>query len=285
MTVLEVKEAVLGYGFAPDLEENDVLFCTALNLAVKEINRIRPRTDTIVLVHEPVAPVYEMPDVTICHPGKEISLSCSARSAAFEVSGTGGVIVTGATINGNDRASWSANGGWVRLAAVSPTEGEIKLSFAGEDAFYIRNVAFFDIPLPPSSITGGDTVDYDLKAVAPSLARVVLPILKDGVPMLANDPKVILLHDYILRLPKDARGTYEIQYEPYPRRFGVYDDREEIPLDDDLSELVPLLVASFVWLEDDASKAARYDSLYRAAAANIEKRTTIPKWVDRTGWA
>ena len=284
MTVHEVKEAVLGYGFAPDLEENDSLFYTSLNLAIKEINRIRPRTDTLVLVHEPVAPVFESADVVLCQPGKEISFSCSARSATFEASGAGGVIVTGATINGSDRASWNEVG-WVRLTAVSPAEEEITLTFSGEAAFHIRNVAFFDMPLPPSGIAGGDTVDYDLKSAAPSLARVVFPILKNGIPMRADDPRTILTHNHILRLPKAAHGTYEINYEPFPRRFGEYDDREEIPLDDDLSELVPLLVASLVWLEDDASKAARYDSLYRAAAANIRKQTKIPQWIDRTGWA
>jgi hypothetical protein len=45
-----------------------------------------------------------------------------------------------------------------------------------------------------------------------------------------------------------------------------------IDLDPELCTLLPLLVASYVWLEDEEEKASYYMNLYRERAADIERK-------------
>lgn len=194
MTVQEVKDAVLGYGYSLDLAENDALFYTVLNLAIREINRLRPRTGSIVIEH--------------------------------------------------------------------PSE-------KGK---------------PVGAVEG--VLEYDLSKMCEDLDFATLPLLKNGVPTYPEDPRGMLLHGTKLRLPITESGTYEVIYERVPSRFkNEEDDDEDLPLDGDLCELVPLLVASYVWLDDEPDKAQHYGALYRTAKAEIRKHERIAHVIDRKGWS
>ena len=194
MTVKEVKDAVKGYGYSLDLADNDDLFYTVLNLAIREINRLRPRTESIVIEHP------------------------------------------------------SENGG-----TVGAVEG---------------------------------VLEYDLSKMCDDLDFATLPLLKNGVPTYPEDPRGMLLHGAKLRLPIAESGTYEVIYEKKPSRFkNEEDDAKDLPLDGDLCELVPLLVASYVWLDDEPDKAQHYGALYRAAKAEIRRHPTISHFIDRNGWS
>ena len=284
MTVLDVKNAILAYGFSRDLADTDGLFYTSLNLALTAVNRLRPRTGSAVIVHEPVSAVAEWHDVTRRSGGELLSYRSLARSAVFEVTGTGGVRVTNGTIDGMGAASWSLQTGWTRFTVFG--DGEIILEFSGEYPYAVRNVAFYDTPFPNAiALFGGETVEYDLRRVVPDFGRATLPILCDGIPVTPSDPLLRLAHGYVLSVPKDARGTYEVIYErALPRYKDEDSDEEEIPLDGDLVDLLPLLVASYVWLDDEPEKAARYEALYRAATAEIRGVLKISHYIDRKFW-
>lgn len=278
MTVLEVKEAVLGYGYSRDLGGSDGLFYTSLNLAMQEVNRIRPALGTVVIVHEPAKAVASWSEVSLNTEENPLTYTAVARSLVFEVSGSGGVEVTGAKIDGADKKSWNAGSGWMRLVATADTIGEIKLSFK-DGYFYVRNVSAYAIP---ANITG-EVVEYDLKTS--DFARATLPIVKDGVEVFPDDRRAMLIDGRYLRLPNRDRGTYEVRYEKTPQRFKDKDsDKEEILMDADLAELLPLLVASYVWRDDEPEKASAYYSLYSVAASRVRKPEKITHWVDRKGW-
>lgn len=278
MTVLEVKEAVLGYGYSRDLGGSDGLFYTSLNLAMQEVNRIRPALGTVVIVHEPAKAVASWPEVTLVTNEEPRVYTAVARSLVFEVSGNGGVTVTGATIDGSDMKSWNAGSGWMRFVATADSSKEIALTFSG-DCFYIRNVAAYAVP---ATFTG-EVVEYDLKTN--DFARATLPLYKDGVEFFPDDRRAMLIDGRYLRLPNSDRGTYEVRYEKTPQRFKDEDsDKEEILLDADLAELLPLLVASYVWRDDEPEKASAYYSLYSVASSRVRKPEKITHWVDRKGW-
>lgn len=285
MRVLDVKNAILAYGYSRDLADNDGLFYTALNLSLRAVNRLRPRTGSAVIVHEPISAVAEWRDVARRLGGEMLSYRADARSVVFEATGTGGVQVTNGTINGRDAAVWSLETGWTSFTAIG--DGEMVLTFSGEYPFAVRNVAFYDTPFPPSvALFGGETVEYDLAKIVPDFGMATLPILRDGIAVTVTDPHLRLLHGHVLCVPKDARGTYEVVYEKDIPRYADEDsDQEEIVLDGDLAELVPLLVASYVWLDDEPEKAARYEALYRAAAAEIRPTPKIAHYIERKGWA
>ena len=286
MTVFDVKNAVLGYGYTKDLQDNDELFYTVLNLAIKEVNRIRPMVEVVTVVHEPVDAVAAFPDVILCKPGNPVTYTAVARSVAFEVSGHGSVTVTGADIDGADEKSWNVDNGWMRLVAESNEISKISLDFFSSDLpFYIRNVSFYDVPPFSKVVGGGAVVEYDLASTLPRLSSALLPVMKNGVEMDLSDPRAVLREGRYLRLPKEQRGTYEIRCEVFPERFlSSADDNKQLPLAEDLAELVPLLVASYIWLDDEPEKAARYKSLYDLAAREIRRPTKIAHCIDRKGW-
>jgi hypothetical protein len=110
MKVIDVKNAVLGYGYSRDLADNDELFYTVLNLAMKEVNRIRPLTEMATIVHEPIKPLIADHPVKEKKPGEDLVIEGDGRSVVFEVSGSGGVDVEGGTIDGHPSATWTAQG-------------------------------------------------------------------------------------------------------------------------------------------------------------------------------
>ena len=50
------------------------------------------------------------------------------------------------------------------------------------------------------------------------------------------------------------------------------DNNDVIDLDEELCTLLPILIASYVWVEDEPSMAEYYLSLYRERAMDIERR-------------
>lgn len=285
MTILDVKNAVVEYGFSRDLADNDGLFYTVLNLAVKEANRLRPITECVTIVHEPMRTVASYATAALNKPDAPLAYTATARTVVFEVTGSGGVQVVGATIDGVAEAAWSGVAGWKTLVAKAASIGNITLRFSGDYPFYVRNVAFYDVEFP-STQEVGDITEYDLSLIVDRFASVELPMTKNGVPYHPEDPRTALVGGKLLRIPNSERGTFEIVCEVYPPRYtSSSGDGAEIPLDPDIAELVPLLVASYIWLDDEPEKAARYKNLYDLAAREIPKHPKISHCIDRKGWS
>ena len=77
-------------------------------------------------------------------------------------------------------------------------------------------------------------------------------------------------------LPYSVSGRFKVLYRRKPREL-IYesfaeDDMTEIDLDPELCSLLPILMASYLWLEDEPSMAQYYLALYRERAADIERR-------------
>lgn len=284
MTILDIKNAVVEYGFSRDLDDNDGLFYTVLNLAVKEANRLRPITECVTIVHEPMNAVVSYATVAANKPDAPLTYAATARTVVFEVTGSGGVEVEGATIEGNVGATWSGVAGWKTLVAKAEAVRNITLLFSGDYPFYVRNVAFYDVEFPSTQAVG-DITEYDLSLIVERFAAVALPMMKDGVPCHPEDPRTALIGEKLLRIPNSERGTYGIVCEVYPPRYtSRSSDSEELLLAEDLAELIPLLVASYIWLDDEPEKAARYKNLYDLAAREIRRPTKISHCIDRKGW-
>ena len=82
----------------------------------------------------------------------------------------------------------------------------------------------------------------------------------------------------------DIRGIEEVWYKVKPQTFTYEDKDKEVLLDDDLVQLLPLLIASYVWLEDEAEKSAYYMNLYRERAASVSRRKRCPDVIQFNGW-
>ena len=76
----------------------------------------------------------------------------------------------------------------------------------------------------------------------------------------------------------DNKGTFRVYYNALPTQFNQ-DTAEtfttELPLK--VHHLIPLLAAYYLWLDDDATKAAQYYNMYETELALILQKENEPK--------
>lgn len=82
----------------------------------------------------------------------------------------------------------------------------------------------------------------------------------------------------------DIRDLTEVWYKVKPQTFTSDKKSESIELDDDLVHLLPLLIAAYLWLEDEAEKSMYYMNLYRERAASVSRRMKCPDVISFNGW-
>ena len=92
-------------------------------------------------------------------------------------------------------------------------------------------------------------------------------------------------------LPHGAKGCFAVHYKMRPTPIdedqAPGENTDVIDLDEELCSLLPNLVASYVWLEDEAAMAQYYYSLYQQMAADVERRerSSAPvRIINRSGW-
>ena len=128
---------------------------------------------------------------------------------------------------------------------------------------------------------------YDISALkADFLALASPPIVDDDTHLLLNQGYEVE-NGRVILLPYNANGVYRIQYHKTPASLvnegSASTDETVIDLDPDLCALLPTLVAAYVWVEDEPSKAEYYMSLYRELAADVERRHKSKKPVTILG--
>ena len=73
----------------------------------------------------------------------------------------------------------------------------------------------------------------------------------------------------VIRLPYGFCGTAHVRYRRRAPSVSADAPDAEIPAEEELLHLIPLLCASYYWLDDDAEKAERYLLLYRDGMSNL----------------
>ena len=82
-------------------------------------------------------------------------------------------------------------------------------------------------------------------------------------------------------------GTVTLRYKPYPKKISKNESDSPIDIPRELESLLPLLCASYVWLDDNPERSQYYLELYNAEAALIKRRfpARLEGFRDVTGWA
>ena len=95
------------------------------------------------------------------------------------------------------------------------------------------------------------------------------PVSKDGRTL-------ILGEDYFLEEEKtflfktEAKGEYKIRYFRLLAPITDEDENAELDLCEDICQILPLLIASYVWLDDEEEKSAIYRNLFYSEASQIK---------------
>jgi hypothetical protein len=97
----------------------------------------------------------------------------------------------------------------------------------------------------------------------------------------------VRLIDGKIIVPYNYRKDLYLTYYRSPKRLDASSMDAEIDISEECLPMLPLLTASFMWLDDDTAKAQYYMTLYRDMVANVKRYSTnkIDTEYRVNGWA
>ena len=304
MTVAELYNSVAQLGFETSLESDD-RFVFAVNRAILQVNRIKPATSIYKLNHFPLKNLIGVNTYEpICHKGKEdlIFVVQDAKSYYFESNGNGTMVIEKSIANGEwevigSRTLSSTDGSFKAYKGlIDGVEGVVRMRFYGDYIFYVQNVAMYDgvVSAKEEDIpVYGKYMEYDIASRANDFLSFASPPIVDA----QRGAGFVLNSDYFIEgdgkicIPASASGVFDICYNRKPKNITLDDipngDNVNIDLGAELCAILPNLVASYIWVEDEPEKAQYYLSLYREQVAEItaQKKDLRPMvYRNKTGW-
>ena len=290
MKIKELYESVAKLGFEDSLEDIPAFYYAA-NRAMLQVNALRP----ILSIGEIYHRACDNKALNAGHniryfTGEDVIIDASGPVKAyyFETLGTGEArieiynsVVGGWEIKDNitfsDNNEFTAHKGLIKPDGAF-TDKAVRLRFIGEFAYRYRNVAFYDVVFsndPEDVQPYTEYVTYDLKKVCDGFIELAEQPMKEGYLRLG--PNYVLESPNVLLIKRECADDVKIKYKKEPKRLKYTDnpakDETELELDPELSELVPLLVAAYIWADEGDGKYALYLELYRERAAEIERRS------------
>ncbi len=304
MTVSEVYTHTRGLCFEDTLE-SDERFYDALNRALLQASLLRPKIIKYPLYHNPPENlVTEASFAPVCKISELIYYaSAPARSYYFEADGNGYAYLEYESLDGEWEIAAEvmlSSGGEFRsyrgfvLVDGKPTEKRVRLRFSGDYLYSVKSVAMYSV------LYSGEEKDipayrryvpYDFSVLcADFLAFERFPLYSEGGKNITA-AMYDIVGETTLLLPYEAGGMYCVCYRAKPKRVSTNDkpinSTETLDADEEICSLLPLLVASYLWFEDEPSRAQYYMELYRERAAELTaaKRTVKPAvYLDTNGW-
>ncbi len=278
MTPNQLKETVLHLGFETTLESEESFF-SALARALYTVFLDRPQIKSAELMIP--ARQGRLISAGFVHDPRTVEeFTLDGAAVSFRVGGTGSyILVTGGK---SYERTFDVGLGICR----ERLNGVSTIRFLGEYSYTVSSLAVFptlsgprvtDIPILL------DSQEIDLKSKIPDFLAPNEPP-KDLYGRSISGAEI---SSGILTLPSTFSGYIRLSYLRSPR-IPVYEDRDsEIDLPEETRELLPLLVASYLWLDDDPEKAEYYRALYadgiKTLRQNVFRRLdTVYK---TNGWA
>ncbi len=314
MTLAELYNSVAQLGFEDSLgDEGTDRFIHAVNRAMLRVAAIRPATSSYIINHRPLNNLlgdefkyYEKTE------SKLTITAANAKSLYFEYCGQGNLTVKLKRKESN--TYWSAgtiqlqkSDGFKSQRALIKTEkglfvnsdtdysGDISLEFEGDYRLSLRNVALYDIlysDLASDVPAFSEYIAYDMHSLVSDFKSFLSPPVLIDEQFEKLDKGFYVEAETKLLLPYSWKGTYRIEYNVKPALINVFSEdviksTDVINLDDDLCALLPLLIASYVWLDDEPEKAQYYETQYQIQSAEIisrESNRTPVEFKSVYGW-
>ena len=287
MTVSELYNQTAQLGFEDSLESGE-RFYFAANRALLQVSALRPAISSFIINHKPMKNMASRASFAPIERDTDLCFTATGvKSYYFEADGNGVVYLEAQ--NGNE---WNVIGrvelsGTRRFTAYKGfirrdgefTDATVRLRFSGPYLYSVKSVALY-------RHIYSDSVD-DIPAYEPFTAYDMSVLAKDFLslssPPISDDGGYTVLNQGFriengckVLLPYDASGLYKILYRRRPNEISSDDDAatnaDVIDLDEELCTLLPILIASYVWVEDEPDMAEYYLNLYRERSADIERR-------------
>lgn len=279
MTLEELKNDVAALGFESGVRD-DELFIASVNRALGLIYTDRPVSKTII-VHFDSPRISYKKEFIEHHSNETIAITVKGKGLSFRTRGEGECNIIEEN-GGGSYVSFSMHDQLTKRKI----NGKTTLTFTGQYYYTVSNLVIFD-DLISASIT-------DLREYSPR--KEALPTdYCDDFRAFAGPPKNINgeivkeaeLRDGRISVPYEFAGDIYLTYYRSPARITSAKANLTIDISMECAPLLPLLTASFLWLDDDAAKAQYYMSLYRDSIANIKRFSTmrIDDQYGVNGWA
>lgn len=251
-------DEVAALGFEKEIEAD-----TALLSSVKRAQR-RIFTERAVYSTVRLAPTEAKPALyikKIAHaPGEVHLFSLGESTYSFRVSGTGSFTVGG--------KEYSFDGNMTVFRGYA-TEGD-ELVFRGDFLYTVYDLSVYRGVFAATSEDirlKGEELVFDLAELTDDfLAFAELPSDMRGRAI-----KGARFSGSRLYLPESSEGVVNISYRRRPKSPTVDSLDEELDIPTETETLLPLLTASYLWLDDDREKAEYYLNAYREEMAILRR--------------
>lgn len=286
MRVQELYEQVAGLGFEKSLEDED-WFYQAANRALLQVNFIRPAISSYVIDHKPMKNLLDVGFTPVLRSEELTYDAEDVKAYYFETKGVGSAYVERYDANENrwimvsDEIRFNNTKAFVAYSGLVKDgkrfiKGPVRLRFTGDYIYSIKCVALYQHVYSDKA--------EDIPAYEPyvryDLTKLTEDFLTFSDPPITDDEEYRRLNeDYdvedgrIILLPYLVSGCFKILYNRKPKQIenkGPAQENEDvIDLDEELCSLLPVLIASYIWLEDEPDRAQYYYTLYQARAAEI----------------
>ncbi len=280
MTIRELKKEVKMLGFADLSELEDYLIPTA-NRALNMIHTRHPRLKIGDLNIPKQKVLFKRESIDV----KEGDASFIIPSGTLFVKASGqgkytyrdGVIEKAGGFNSQDTEE---------LKIRFRTGGEI--TFLQSENYTIWDLQVFDIsPLPYEEAISrfGKYICYDMKKLLPDLLYVVgTPTKEEHI----TDDGVNYLDSTTMMISRTFHGPICVCYGTASKSLTEdMPEDTEIDISTELSPLLSLLVAYFLWLDSEPEKAKEYLKSYEALSKEISERKRprpTTRYLDTNRW-
>lgn len=277
MTVEQLKDEVCALGFEAQLDDN-AHFILSANRALRLIFSERGVMGCAhIIVSAPERSFYI--NEYIHKPESPASFTVEGVALSFKVSGRGAFRLTSGGVSITEE--FDTDYGVIRKFI----DREATLRFLGQLSFTVRDITGF------SRITSAEESKIPVYAEKRTveLSRLIGDLFSLAKPPEDCHGKPIegaTIRGGSLLLPYDFSGEVILFYKRLPRTVHA-DDTEDIDIPAECAHLLPLLVASYIWLDDDGDKARYYMQLYKEAMALIKRYEPLSidsGFTDVLGW-
>ena len=278
MTLNELKAEVAALGFEREMELDNSLL-SAVNRSLKQIFTERNAERIMrVFTYKPKTSLYveEFAHSTALAE----NFRAVGRAFAFRSYGTGSVLVLDEY--GERVFDFSGNGKITRAFV----KGEATISFSGDFCYTVRDLSvLLETPsdrveeiLPKERLHIFSGSEYDTRFVS----FTSQPCDEYGNPI----SNASIRHGEVI-IPGEYGGVVNIPYKYHPVPLTLDDGESEIDIPIECEGILALLVASYVWLDDDAAKAQYYFNMFREGmnAVKYYNRETVAGKYLTNGWA
>ncbi len=279
MTTRELRNDVSALSFC-DIGEKDGRFTAYANLALRTIYKELTFIGTHTVYIGGIRPSHYTE--RILHKGGESeSVPLLGKAYSFLAVGKGSITVS----DGYSEFTRDFDTEGTAFRGFLHSEG--KLTLTGDYSFTVFSLAVFseivsefenDIPLISRSHT------YNMRDMVNDFQSFLLPP-KDG-----NGKEIpgAVFSDGILTIPDYTGDKIIITYRRLPKKIYIDFPDSQIDLSEEYSDLLTVLCAYFICLEDDRESAERYRELYNSILQSHKKNSperTVSDLIVTNGWA